>query len=164
MLKAIDQYTLVKKNQESYFLTKIFILIIRLIYSYFNDDVAKLYLNNQLQKDRPQIIRISYEKINIAVVGCGRIAGHHCGAIKSNENFNLVAVCDLEKSKSNEYSKEFDTLSYDNYNTMLLENEEIDIVTIATPSGMHYEHAYEIIENYQKNIIVEKPTFPFLTD
>ena len=33
---------------------------------------------------------------------------------------------------------------------MLLENEEIDIVTIATPSGMHYEHAYEIIENYQK--------------
>ena len=47
------------------------------------------------------------KKINIAVVGCGRIAGHHCRAIKSNENFNLVAVCDLDMSKSNEYSKEF---------------------------------------------------------
>lgn len=35
---------------------------LRLIYSYFNDDVAKHYLNNQLQKDRPQIIRIRYEK------------------------------------------------------------------------------------------------------
>ncbi len=99
------------------------------------------------------------KKINIAVVGCGRIAGHHCRAIKSNDNFNLVAVCDLDKSKSDVYSKEFDALSYDNYEKMLSKNKDIDIVTISTPSGMHYEHSCEIIKNYQKNIIVEKPTF-----
>ena len=55
------------------------------------------------------------KKINIAIVGCGRIAGHHCRAIKSNENFNLVAVCDLDKSKSDDYSKEFDTILEDEH-------------------------------------------------
>jgi UDP-N-acetyl-2-amino-2-deoxyglucuronate dehydrogenase len=42
---------------------------------------------------------------------------------------------------------------------MLLENPHINTVAIITPSGMHYEHALDIISRYRKNIIVEKPTF-----
>ncbi len=99
------------------------------------------------------------KKINVAVVGCGRIAGHHCRAIKSNHNFNLVAVCDLLKEKSDEYAKEFECDSFDNYDKMLIEKNEIDLVSIVTPSGMHYEHACDIISKYKKNIVVEKPTF-----
>jgi len=42
---------------------------------------------------------------------------------------------------------------------MLSENPNINIVVIATPSGMHYEHALDVISRYNKSVIVEKPTF-----
>jgi UDP-N-acetyl-2-amino-2-deoxyglucuronate dehydrogenase len=42
---------------------------------------------------------------------------------------------------------------------MLLEHPGINTVAIATPSGMHFEHALEVMERYRKNVIVEKPTF-----
>ena len=42
---------------------------------------------------------------------------------------------------------------------MLKEKKEINLVIIITPSGMHFEHAVDIIQKYKKNIVVEKPTF-----
>lgn len=99
------------------------------------------------------------KKINVAVIGCGRIAGHHCKNIKSNPEFNLVAVCDLNEERMSVYAKEYSTLGYKNYRTMLSKHPEIDLVAIITPSGMHYEHSLEVLTKYKKNIIVEKPTF-----
>ena len=34
---------------------------------------------------------------------------------------------------------------------------DLDIVAILTPSGMHYEHAIDIIKNHKLDIILEKP-------
>lgn len=96
---------------------------------------------------------------NIAVIGCGRIAGHNCRAIAKTEGLNLIAVCDLEHSKATVYAKEFGVKGYTNYHKMLKETEDIDIVAIITPSGMHFEHSMEIMKKYNKHIIVEKPTF-----
>lgn len=70
-----------------------------------------------------------------------------------------MAVCDLIPEKGNLYRDEFGAKAYENYHHMLVENPEIDVVAIVTPSGMHYEHALEIIGRYKKHIIVEKPTF-----
>jgi predicted dehydrogenase len=36
---------------------------------------------------------------------------------------------------------------------------EIDIAAVITPSGMHLEHGLEILGDYAKHIIMEKPTF-----
>jgi UDP-N-acetyl-2-amino-2-deoxyglucuronate dehydrogenase len=97
--------------------------------------------------------------VKVAVIGCGRISGHHCRAIMETEGVELVAVCDLVIEKANAYRDQFETQAYDNYHRMLLENPQIDTVAIITPSGMHYEHALDVITRYRKNIIVEKPTF-----
>lgn len=96
---------------------------------------------------------------NIGLIGCGRIAGHHCRAIFKNKNTNLIAVCDLEIEKAKKYADEYRINAYTNYRDMLNKESSIDTVAIITPSGMHYSHAKEIIKNYKKNIIVEKPTF-----
>ena len=96
---------------------------------------------------------------NVAVIGCGRIAGHHCGTVVSNARLKLTAVCDLDLNKATEYSKKYDVPAYKNYHQMLKEHPEINLVAIATPSGMHFEHASEIMQRYKKNIVVEKPTF-----
>lgn len=101
--------------------------------------------------------------LNVAVIGCGRIAGHHCRNIANNPGLKLTAVCDLDLTKAEAYGKEFTVPFYKNYRMMLDKNPIIDIVAIITPSGMHYEHAKEIILNYKKHVIVEKPTFLKLT-
>jgi UDP-N-acetyl-2-amino-2-deoxyglucuronate dehydrogenase len=101
--------------------------------------------------------------LNVAVIGCGRIAGHHCRNVVANAGLKLTAVCDLDFSKAEVYGKEFSVPAYENYRMMMEKHPEIDIVAVITPSGMHYEHAKEIILNYKKHIIVEKPTFLKLT-
>ena len=95
----------------------------------------------------------------VAVIGCGRIAGHNCRAILTTRGLELVAICDLEIEKANLYHKEFDVPAFSNYHTMLSEVSDIDIVAIITPSGMHFEHSLDVLKKYNKHIIVEKPTF-----
>lgn len=97
--------------------------------------------------------------VKVAIIGCGRISGHHCRSIDQTEGAELVAVCDLALEKAQLYHDQFGAKAYDNYHRMLLENPQIDTVAIVTPSGMHYEHALDIISRYRKNIVVEKPTF-----
>ncbi len=95
----------------------------------------------------------------VAVIGCGRIAGHNCRAIQDTDGLELVAVCDLEVEKANVYRDEFGVAAFSNYHTMLTEITDIDIVAIITPSGMHFEHSMDVLKKYNKHIIVEKPTF-----
>jgi UDP-N-acetyl-2-amino-2-deoxyglucuronate dehydrogenase len=95
----------------------------------------------------------------VAIIGCGRVSGHHCRSIVQTAGAELVAVCDLVLDKADLYRQQFGTRPYTNYHRMLIENPQINTVAIVTPSGMHYEHTLDVISRYRKNIIVEKPTF-----
>ena len=101
----------------------------------------------------------THEPLNVAVIGCGRIAGHHCRSIAAAEGARMVAACDLVADKAKAYAEQFGIRAYTSYHEMFAAEDEIDIVAIATPSGMHFEHATEIMERYGKHVIVEKPTF-----
>ena len=99
------------------------------------------------------------KKLGVAIIGCGRIAEHHCLAINTNDKLVLRAVCDLNFEKAERVGKKFLTNYYTNYRLMLDELKDIvDLVAIITPSGIHYEHSLEIIEKYKKHVIIEKPT------
>jgi UDP-N-acetyl-2-amino-2-deoxyglucuronate dehydrogenase len=95
----------------------------------------------------------------VAIIGCGRVSGHHCRSIVETPGVELSAVCDLVPEKAELYREQFGAKAYHNYHQMLTENPQIDTVAIVTPSGMHFEHAMDIISRYRRNIIVEKPTF-----
>lgn len=97
--------------------------------------------------------------LNIALIGCGRVAGHHATRIQALDGLNLTAVCDLVEEKAQAYGVEFAVPWFSDYRRMLRAHPEIDVVAIVTPSGMHFEHAMEIIERWGKHVIVEKPTF-----
>jgi predicted dehydrogenase len=102
---------------------------------------------------------LTHTKVNVALIGCGRVAGHHARAINRVVGAKLIAVCDIEEKKAKAYSDEFGVVFFTNYHDMLITHPEINTVAIITPSGMHREHSLEIIELYSKNIIIEKPTF-----
>ena len=97
--------------------------------------------------------------VKVALIGCGRIAGHHCDSIAETAGATLVAVCDLDFSKAVEYSEKYGVNAYSNYREMLKAHPDINTVAVITPSGMHYEHSKEILENFNRNLIIEKPTF-----
>ena len=95
------------------------------------------------------------KKIGYAVVGLG-VGRTHCDAAYKSENANLVAVCDLIQAKLDAAKDKYDgVLTYTCYDEMLA-NPDIDIVSVAVPSGMHAEFAVKALEA-GKNVLVEKP-------
>ncbi|MHA1597173.1 MAG: Gfo/Idh/MocA family protein [Alphaproteobacteria bacterium] len=99
------------------------------------------------------------KSLNVALIGCGRVAGHHCRSISATDGVKLAAVCDLNAEMAKAYGDEFDVPWFRDYHAMLGEVDDIDIVAVITPSGMHFEQATEIMKAYGKHIIMEKPTF-----
>jgi len=98
------------------------------------------------------------KKIKVGLVGLGRIAGHHTRAIKKNKDFSIVSACDLNKKLRQEYNKKFGINVYSHYDEMLSKEKNLDLVVIMTPSGMHFEHAKNILIKYKINLVIEKPT------
>jgi UDP-N-acetyl-2-amino-2-deoxyglucuronate dehydrogenase len=116
--------------------------------------VSKKYHCSKFIKEKNNM-----NEVSVAIIGCGRIAGHHCQSMLNVDGVKLVAVCDLVKEKAKNFSEIYDVPWYVNYREMLKKHTNINTVAIITPSGMHYEHGMEMIAEYKKNIIVEKPTF-----
>ncbi len=95
----------------------------------------------------------------VALIGCGRIAGHHCRSIREVDGVALAAVCDLVEDRAREYAEEFAVPYFTDYHAMMRDVPDIDVVAVITPSGMHFEHTLDIIERYRRHVIIEKPTF-----
>lgn len=95
------------------------------------------------------------KKIGYAVVGLG-VGRTHCDAAYNSKNANLIAVCDLIESKLESAKKAYDgILTYKSFGEML-KNPDIDIISIAVPSGLHAELAVPALEA-GKHILIEKP-------
>lgn len=94
-----------------------------------------------------------------ALIGCGRIAVNHIKALRNNR-LELVALCDLSLENINALLKktEFttDAPRYTDYKKMIEDHPDIELVAIATDSGVHAEIALYCI-GHCINVIVEKP-------
>ena len=93
--------------------------------------------------------------MNVAVVGAGIYGINHVNAYTWNPNTNLVAVCDLNKEITDRIAEQYNVKTYNDVNEML-DNEEIDAVSIATPDAFHMDPALAAIR-HGKPILVEKP-------
>ncbi len=99
---------------------------------------------------------IKDRKINIALVGCGRIAKNHLFAIEQNpDELNLAAICDINKDTAKYFEKKLETPCYLDMQRML-SKEEIDVVVLCTPSGLHADQAI-LSSKFSAHVITEKP-------
>ena len=95
-----------------------------------------------------------------ALIGCGRIAINHIKAVINNQ-LEFVAVCDIVTEnmtallEKGGLEKDPSIRRYTDYKKMLEENE-IELVGIATESGIHAEIALYCID-HGVNCIIEKP-------
>ena len=103
-----------------------------------------------------------------ALIGCGRIAVNHIKAALNNK-LQIVAVCDVIEEKMEallaKYNLQNETSikRYTDYKQMLAENADIELISIATESGLHAEIALYCIE-HNKNVIIEKPMAMSIAD
>lgn len=95
--------------------------------------------------------------LNFALVGCGRISTKHIDAIRDIADAKLVAVCDIVEEKAKKAAKLAGDINYYTSYDEMLTKENIDVVNILTPSGMHPTHTIDIVKKYKKHIVCEKP-------
>lgn len=94
-------------------------------------------------------------KIGYAVVGLG-IGRAHMDAAASSERADLIAVCDLIEKKLESAKKKYPyVLTYTDFDEMI-ENPDVDIVSICLPSSMHAEYACRAMAK-GKHVLIEKP-------
>jgi UDP-N-acetyl-2-amino-2-deoxyglucuronate dehydrogenase len=105
---------------------------------------------------------VSSEKVfKIALVGCGRISKNHFEAIEKVDGLELVAVSDSDTKRADQAAAEWNVKSFHSYEEMLRKSGA-DVVTIATPSGLHAEHGVAAAKA-GKHVVMEKPMAISLT-
>lgn len=96
-----------------------------------------------------------------ALIGCGRIATNHVKAVVNND-LEFVAACDVVAENiqvllaKHGLENDESIARYTDYKEMISEHPELELVAIATSSGVHAEIAKYCI-NHGINVIIEKP-------
>jgi predicted dehydrogenase len=92
---------------------------------------------------------------NFGIIGAGLIADFHAKAINSLENARLIGICGSNTEKVRNLAAKYNCRIFSDHTEMLC-SDEIDIVTIATPSGAHMDPVIEAA-HHGKHVICEKP-------
>ncbi len=104
--------------------------------------------------------------LGVALLGCGRIAKRHAELLSSGEidGARLVCVCDIDRTRAESFGKKYNVPYFVSLEEMMQEcGEQINLVSILTPSGQHAQNTLQVAP-YKKHIIVEKPMALTLED
>ncbi|MFD3274498.1 Gfo/Idh/MocA family protein [Paenibacillus dendritiformis] len=94
-------------------------------------------------------------RTRFAIVGCGVIAGIHAQGIASIEEAELTAVCDRNRANALQLAADSGAAVYERMED-LLRRDDIDVVVVSTPSGLHAEQTI-LAAQAGKHVLVEKP-------
>jgi UDP-N-acetyl-2-amino-2-deoxyglucuronate dehydrogenase len=99
---------------------------------------------------------ITGRKLRLALVGCGRIAANHFGAMEGHaDNIELVDVCDIDPAALKTAVERTGAKGHTNLADML-KATAADLVVLTTPSGLHPQQAIDVAKA-GKHVMTEKP-------
>ena len=93
--------------------------------------------------------------VNVGVIGVGAMGENHVRVYHKIEEANLVAVSDVSERALKKIEKKYGAKGYTEYSE-LLENPEIEVVSVCVPTTFHHNVVMEAIKN-GKHVLVEKP-------
>lgn len=98
----------------------------------------------------------SNRKVRFALVGCGRIAQNHIGAMEKHaDRCELIDVCDTDPTALKAAQEKTGARGHATLNNML-EKTDADCVILCTPSGLHSAQAISAAKA-GRHVITEKP-------
>lgn len=92
--------------------------------------------------------------IRFALLGCGRIGQRHAEHIQKQGV--LVAVCDTVEEKAVQTAAKYGGTAYTSLEQMLTRADEIDVVAVCTPNGLHAAHTIAALRS-GCHVLCEKP-------
>lgn len=95
------------------------------------------------------------QKFGLGIIGCGNISDMHAQAIINTERGKLVSAHSRTDSRLEAFCDAYNISGSTSYQEFL-ENPELDVVSICTPSGTHLDYGIMAAEA-GKHVIVEKP-------
>lgn len=95
------------------------------------------------------------KNLRVAVVGIGYMGRNHARVLSSIVGADLVAISDVDVSKTEMIAKQYKINSYLNY-LELFEKEKLDAVSICLPTSLHLEASMEALRR-KIAVFVEKP-------
>lgn len=93
---------------------------------------------------------------HIALIGYGYWGINLLRNLINSSHIHQITVCDIQNHRLDIIRKNYPTIHVTTNYQEILENTNIDIVVIATPTSSHYELARAALIN-QKHTLVEKP-------
>ena len=110
---------------------------------------------------------------NVGIIGAGKIGAlldtpnddkilTHSKAIKKNNNFNLIAIYDIDINRAIEAGRLWGINYYNDLEKFL--EEDIEIIVIASATSTHYEYMNKLVSLDLKGIVLEKPIGKDLTE
>jgi len=94
--------------------------------------------------------------LNVAIVGCGKIADDHVEQIQRIKGCQIVGACDREPLMARQLYQRFPIRQYFHNLDDLLKNAKPDVVHITTPPQSHFDIAKACLEA-GCHVYVEKP-------
>lgn len=95
------------------------------------------------------------QKIRFAVIGCGHIGKRHATMIKNNPECELVGLSDIRPATELGIES-FEVPFFNNIDELLANAPAFDVLCVATPNGLHEEHALKGIRTHH-HVVLEKP-------
>lgn len=95
------------------------------------------------------------DKIRWGILGCGKIAHKFASDLKLIKDAELIAVASRDHLRASEFGGMYGAqFIFDNYQE-LVQSPAVDVIYIATPHGLHHEHAILCLE-HKKAVLCEK--------
>ena len=94
-------------------------------------------------------------KIAFTVIGCGHIGKRHAEMITRNSHCKLVGLVDIKDEEDLKLGH-FKVPFFKSIEDFFHEDSSSDVVVIATPNGLHAEHAIQCLE-HTYHVVIEKP-------
>jgi UDP-N-acetylglucosamine 3-dehydrogenase len=95
------------------------------------------------------------QRINVGVIGLGKMGALHARAYSAMEDVTLAAVCDVEQEIKKKAAAKYGATPYATFEEML-KKESLNAVSICVPTKFHHRIGMAAI-NSRVNTLIEKP-------
>lgn len=103
--------------------------------------------------------------LKLGIIGAGSfvIKRHIPEIIKEKKKIKLVSICRRNVKNLDKIGKKFKIKSLYTNHIEMLKREKLDVVLIASPHTLHYQHAVDVLK-YNCHVIIEKPIATSVND
>lgn len=101
--------------------------------------------------------------MNVATIGSGVIVERMIEAMRLDGRYNLYCVYSRTEKRAKEFAEKHGAQKYYTDMEEMLNDENVDIVYVASPNSLHYSQSKMALE-HKKHVINEKPFTPTLKE